>query len=138
MMKLAVAIDGSDNALRAAHYAIDVATLILGASVEVIYVADYTKTKDEYLLAESVESLALKREQKFHKVVDYANEQQVNVKTRLLKGNPSDEIIRYAKDENIDQLFIGNRGLNAFQEMLVGSVSQKVLKYANCPVTLVK
>ncbi len=137
-MKIAVAVDGSENALRAAKYAIELAVRFQKAQVAIIYVADHNKTKDEYLLSQSAESLTLKREQKFKKVVDYADEQQIKTTTIILKGKPSDEIIRYVNESNIDQLVIGSRGLNAFQEMLVGSVSHKVLKHAKCPVTLVK
>ncbi len=56
----------------------------------------------------------------------------------MLKGNPSQEIIKYVKDHSIDQLVIGSRGLNTFQEMVLGSVSHKVVKHAKCPVTIVK
>ena len=56
----------------------------------------------------------------------------------MLKGNPSQEIIKYVNAEEIDQLVIGSRGLNTFQEMVLGSVSHKVMKHVNCPVTIVK
>ena len=67
-MKIAVAVDGSDNALRAAKHAIMLAQYLPEAHLEVIYVADYNKAKDERLLSQSPESLALKREQKVHPV----------------------------------------------------------------------
>ena len=137
-MRIAVAVDGSDNAVRAAKYAIILTQSFPNARLEVIYVADYNKAKEDYLLAQTPESLTLKREQKIQPIVELAKEANVNVATLILKGRPSDEIIRYVNDENIDHMVIGSRGLNSFQEMIVGSVSHKVMKHVKCPVTIVK
>jgi nucleotide-binding universal stress UspA family protein len=137
-MKIAVAVDGSDNALRAAKHAIMLAQYLPETQLEMIYVADYNKAKDERLLAQSPESLSLKREQKLQPVRELAKSVGVEIMITMLKGNPSHEIIKYVREHSIDQLVIGSRGLNAFQEMVLGSVSHKVMKHANCPVTIVK
>ena len=137
-MKIAVAVDGSENALRAAEHAILLVQYLPEAHLEIIHVADYNKAKDEHLLAQNLEALALKREQKIHPIRELAESVGVGVKIIMLKGNPSQEIIKYIKEHSIDQLVIGSRGLNVFQEMMLGSVSHKVMKHANCPVTVVK
>ena len=137
-MKIAVAIDGSENALRAAKHAITLAQYLPEAHLEVIYVSDYNKAKDERLLSQSPESLTLKREQKVHPILELAKDVGVKTKITMLKGNPSQEIIKYVNSEEIDQLVIGSRGLNTFQEMVLGSVSHKVMKHVNCPITIVK
>ena len=137
-MKIAVAIDGSENALRAAKHAITLVQYLPEAHLEVIYVSDYNKAKDERLLSQSPESLTLKREQKVHPILELAKEVGVKTKITMLKGNPSQEIIKYVNSEGIDQLVIGSRGLNTFQEMVLGSVSHKVMKHVNCPITIVK
>lgn len=137
-MKIAVAVDGSDNALRAAQHAILLAQYLPEAHLEVIHVVDYNRAKDELLLTQNLESLALKREQKVHPIEGLASSVGVQVKTTTLRGNPSKEIIKYVKKQSIDQLVLGSRGLNTFQEMMLGSVSHKVMKHANCPVTIVK
>lgn len=137
-MKIAVAVDGSDYALRAAKHAIMLAQYLPAARLEIIYVADYNKAKDEQLLAQSQESLTLMRGQKIQPVLQLAKSDGVEVEVIMLKGNPSQEIIKYAKDYAVDQLVLGSRGLNTFQEMVLGSVSHKVMKHATCPVTIVK
>ncbi|MEK4715601.1 MULTISPECIES: universal stress protein [unclassified Sporosarcina] len=137
-MKIAVAIDGSENALRAAKHAITIVRYLPDAQLEVIYVSDYNKAKDERLLSQSPESLTLKREQKMHPILELAKDVGVKTKTTMLKGNPSQEIIKYVNSEGIDHLVIGSRGLNTFQEMIIGSVSHKVMKHVNCPITIVK
>lgn len=137
-MKIAVAIDGSENALRAAKHAIMLAQYVPEAHLEVIYVSDYNKAKDEMLLAQSPESLSLKREQKVQPILELATEVGVKADVTMLKGTPSLEIIKYVNEKDIDQLVIGSRGLNTFQEMVLGSVSHKVMKHVDCPVTVVK
>lgn len=137
-MKVAVAIDGSENALRAAKHAITLCKFLPDAHLEIIYVADYSKAKDERLLTQSPESLLLKRDQKVLPIVELARDIGVETKITMLKGNPSQEIIKYVNAEEIDQLVIGSRGLNTIQEMVLGSVSHKVMKHVNCPITIVK
>ena len=39
---------------------------------------------------------------------------------------------------NFDLVIIGSRGLNSLQEMVLGSVSHKVVKRVKCPVHIVK
>lgn len=137
-MKIAVAIDGSDNALRAAKHAILLAEYLPEAHLEIIHVVDHNKAKDEHLLAQNREGLALKREQKTQPIRELAKSVGVEIKVTLLRGNPSQEIIKHVNEQSVDQLVVGSRGLNMFQEMMLGSVSHKVMKHANCPVTVVK
>lgn len=137
-MKIAVAIDGSENATRAAKHAITLALYVPDAHLELIYVLDYDKAKDDRLLTQSPESLSLKREHNVKLVLELAKEAGVKTKVTKLKGNPCQEIVKYVNEEGIDQLFIGSRGLNSFQEMILGSVSHKVMKHVSCPVTIVK
>lgn|SRR5690625_876856 len=137
-MRIAVAIDGSDNSFRAAQHAIFLTQHLPQAHLELIHVVDLSKAKDEFLLASSKESLSLQRNKKIKPIVDLAQAVQIEITTTILKGNPSREIINYVKKQKIDQLVVGSRGLNVFQEMVLGSVSHKVMKHAVCPVTVVK
>lgn len=137
-MKIAVAVDGSENALRAAEHAIMLAKHLPEAYIEIIYVADYDKAKNDRLLTQSPESLALKREKRINPILELANAASVTGVVTMLRGNPIQKIIEHVNDTQIDMLIIGSRGLNAFQEMVLGSVSHKVVKHVNCPVTIVK
>lgn len=137
-MRIAVAIDGSDNALRAVEHAIFLVTHLPNSTLEFIFVIDFNKVKNDHLLTQSKDSLALEREQKVRSAIDLAEKAGEKATVTMLKGNPRDEIIKYVNQESIDQLILGSRGLNVFQEMVLGSVSHKVMKHVNCPVTIVK
>lgn len=136
-LRIAVAIDGSENALRATKHAVFLAQHLPDATLEFIFVVDLSKVKDDNLMTQNPESLALKRENKINPAVNIAKEAGVISQVTVLRGQPSQEIIKYVNGQAIAQLVLGSRGLNTFQEMILGSVSHKVMKHVTCPVTVV-
>jgi len=52
----------------------------------------------------------------------------------LLKGDPAREIVKTARDHNVDLIMMSTHGLGAFYRFLVGSVTAKVLHESHCPV----
>ena len=61
-----------------------------------------------------------------------------NVDARLVDGNPADRILRCIKDENIDCVIMGSRGLNDLKGLFLVSVSHKVANRAACTCIAVK
>jgi nucleotide-binding universal stress UspA family protein len=53
-------------------------------------------------------------------------------------GDPAKTILNYAKEHDVDMIVMGNRGLGALEELLVGSVSHKVNHHAKCSVITVR
>jgi nucleotide-binding universal stress UspA family protein len=60
------------------------------------------------------------------------------VTSRVLIGTPFVEIIRYARDQSIDLIVIGTHGHSALAAMLLGTVAEKVVRKAPCPVLTVR
>lgn len=56
----------------------------------------------------------------------------------LLNGDPATEIIEYAKENQIDLIVCGSRGLSALKGFIMGSVSRKLVHYSGCSVLVVK
>ena len=54
-----------------------------------------------------------------------------------LVGSPFPEIVRYAVEQEIDLIVIGTHGRGALGHMLLGSVAEKVVRKAPCPVLTV-
>lgn len=133
-----LASDGSDNAERAAIEAVKIASFSKEAIIDVVYVIDIDKSKYDVLHANSKEEVDIERWKKNTSVIKYLNVENVKYKTTILKGKPGPEIVKYANDENVDIVVIGSRGLNTLQEMVLGSVSHKVMKRVNCPALVVK
>jgi nucleotide-binding universal stress UspA family protein len=53
-------------------------------------------------------------------------------------GDPAEMICKLAKDGKYDLIIMGSRGLSLFSELFVGSVSHKVVQYAQCAIMIVK
>lgn len=133
-----LAADGSENALRAAKEAIKIASCNEEAVIEVVYVADFEKAKSEVLHSTSSEALNLERRQKISKIEQLLRESSISYKVKILHGTPGPEIVKYANEQQVELVVIGSPGLNGLQEMVLGSVSHKVMKRVNCPALIVK
>lgn len=53
-------------------------------------------------------------------------------------GTPAAEIVRYAEDEDIDLIVMGTHGSGFMRHMMMGSVAEKVVRTAPCPVLTVR
>ncbi len=56
----------------------------------------------------------------------------------ILYGMPFLEIIRYAKDNDVDMIVIGTHGRSGMEHIIFGSTAEKVVRKAHCPVLSVK
>lgn len=62
----------------------------------------------------------------------------VAVRTEVLIGAPHVEIVRYARREEIDLIVLATHGRTGLAHALIGSVAEKVVQMAPCPVLTVK
>ena len=62
----------------------------------------------------------------------------VEAKTITRQGMPAEKILETAKKMKIDLLIVGSHGRHGAKKFLLGSISSKVVEYANCPVLVVK
>lgn len=67
-----------------------------------------------------------------------AQKEDVHFESTLKEGNTVQEILKLAKEGNSDLIVIGVRGVSKLRELLLGSVSENVIKHAPCPVLVVK
>lgn len=136
--QILLAADGSENAVRAAKEAVKIASCNEDSMIEVVYVVDFDKSKSEVLHTSSSEARNLERRKKISKVEQLLKESNVSYKVTFLHGTPGPEIVKYANEQKVELVVIGSRGLNGLQEMVLGSVSHKVMKRVNCPALIVK
>ena len=57
---------------------------------------------------------------------------------QILSGKPSNQIIDYSKENGIDLIVVGNRGISGVKKLFMGSVSKKVVNEADCQVLVIK
>lgn len=136
--KILLAIDGTEHSMRLTKEAIKMALLCKACEIELIFVADFSKVKNEVLHAHDKEALELSRRAKLMAFEEQLKSNNLKYTIKILHGDPGPVIAQYANQEKFDLVVIGSKGLNALQEIVLGSVSHKVLKKANCPVLIVK
>lgn len=133
-----LAVDGSEHSLRATNEAMKIGSLVNNCTIELVYVIDYSKSKDDVLHYQGREELKLSRRKKLLPIEEQLKTSNLAYRLKFLHGEPGPTIVEYANKGNFNVLIIGSRGLNSLQEMVLGSVSHKVVKRAKCPVLIVK
>ena len=93
-------------------------------------------------LAAMLKELEAERRGQLDKVLERAAAELDDKITRVTRytptGDPAEEIVATAADFDADLVVVGARGLGGMARALLGSVSQKVLHHARCPVLIVK
>lgn len=62
----------------------------------------------------------------------------LEIETKWIHGNPFVDILRFAKQEAVDLIVVGTHGHSFAAHLLLGSVAEKVVRKASCPVLTVR
>ncbi len=136
--KTLVAVDGSEDGYRAVDYAIELATKLRSA-ILFLYVAGASSAEHNYSIsADMVGAFEQIGTETLTKCSESAKKKGISFETLLVSGDPADEIVKNAKKYNCDSIVLGKRGQSKMEKLLMGSVSDRVSKLAEIPVTIVK
>ena len=138
--KILVPADGSDNSYRALEAAL-VFSEKLGSSISVVNVMEQLPIihiESEKLLSELLEAYKKENQEILSKCSDIAHQKGIIIKTVLLQGNPAPVILDYIKKENFDLVIMGSRGMGKFKELILGSVSSKIMHHSPCAVMIIR
>lgn len=133
-----LAVDGSENSIRAAKEATKLAAATDGSEVTVVYVSDYKEDQNEVIHDASAMEFDLARRKKIQPVTEMLDRQKVFYQVEVLHGIPGPSIVKMTQETPYDLVVIGSRGLSPIREVMLGSVSHKVVNHAECPVLVVK
>ncbi len=143
--RILLASDGSEDAIRAASFAADLAKKY-NSRVTVLHVFNMPIAPVAFVGAPGIELDA-------PMMAQYAEDVQAAVARRTGRvleeegieydviqetGHPADTIVSTAEHGNYDLIVLGSRGLSEFKRFLLGSVSDRVSHHAHCPVLIVK
>lgn len=149
---LLVPVDGSKNATKAAAYAglladklgipvrllfyfPETALAMMGGSLELPNTEELRYFSPEYF--EGMRKKAA--EEAFRPARETLAGQPVTVEEQLIGGSdPGEGILRHASEATNPTIVMGRRGLSSFREILLGSVTQRVLHHAKCPVLVIR
>jgi len=142
VVEVLVPVDGSGNSMRAVEFALQMARNHPSVEVTLLAVACHYETRYFEGYAVDGELLSKQCQEQFGEVLVKASrvfiDAGVEVKTEMVTGDPGTAITAYVKDNSIDRVIMGSRGLSPFKGMILGSVTYKVLHNVKVPVTVVK
>lgn len=119
-MNILYATDGSEGALAATDL---LKTLPRDQQIRLVTVASEPDCGDgQHALAITQEAL---------------DERVVN-RTEIRCGNAAEEILRAAEEDPPDLIVVGSYGLGAFARLLLGSVAERIVRHAHCPVLVAR
>ena len=143
-----VAVDCSENSIRALDFALDLAEKY-SAAVTILNVSESpamgavpleptTVSGDSMVLF--AKDLRRLHEDILSKAVAHAKEvnPKVTVFSKLREGDPALEIVAEAKEAGFDIVVVGHRGEGRMREIFLGNISEKVSHLAPCPVVIVR
>jgi len=134
--KLLVGYDGSPQSDKAVDVALSLATCI-DSSVLIFAVARPPEPSTSVELEAVLDDAREHYEEGLKKAVEKARGQGLEVQTDIAVGHPAEQIIHRAELDGIDLIVLGRRGRSMIARMMLGSVSERVLRYAHCPVMVV-
>ena len=70
-------------------------------------------------------------------IINQMEWKDLKVRLIVLRGNAADEIVRTSEEENADLIVIATRGRTGWDRLIFGSVAEKVVRLAKCPVLTV-
>lgn len=138
--KILVPVDGSDNSYRALDAALFFSDK-LGSKVAAVHVMEdipVLHIQSEKLLRELLEDYTNREQLILTKSSEIARKKGLAIDTILLRGNPSSIILDFCEKEKYDVIVMGSRGLGKFKELILGSVSNKIVHHSRSPVVLIR
>ena len=136
--KILVPTDGSEFAKKAQLQAIYLAKAtgaeIIALSVSENHFINGISLNDE---VEQLNELLKDRCEKDLKQFEEMNDEEVKISPVIREGSPAKSILDVASEEDVDLIVIGSSGKSGFDRFILGSVSEKVVHTAKCPVLIV-
>ncbi len=148
MKKILIPVDGSLASQKAAKKAVEIGQLINAELTFITVVNLPTEDKYSYFGMSVEQAFIANRKEMLKKLIqeeskmldilvrnlDYEN--LVTVK-KVVVGKAADEILKIATDEKFDLIVMGRRGFSNFERFFIGSITQKVISAAPCPVMVI-
>jgi nucleotide-binding universal stress UspA family protein len=142
MLKILIAVDGSEHANRAIDAVAELArnsaqleTVLLCVSPEPIFYGNYT--------ASTIQKIEEDQNQQQTTILADAQEHAKSQGLKVLQcvgayGVIANEIVRAAEQHKVSQIAMGTRGMGAVGAMFLGSVAQRVIHQSPVPVLLAR
>jgi len=136
IQRILVAYDGSPHA----EHAMNVALSMAGDMKAKLFVISVIRPPEP---AESAEFHAVidegreKYEKSYIPIRELAKQKDIELETEVVVGHPAEQIIHMADKMQASVIVMGKRSHTILHRWMIGSNSERVLRYAHCPVMIV-
>jgi nucleotide-binding universal stress UspA family protein len=137
--RLLCPLDFSETSRRAMQAAIDLA-LRLGIALELLHVVElprFAAIEDgalEGCVLDARQRAAALELDRWRAEADRLAGGELEVATELVLGSPAEEILRAVRRHSADAIVMGTHGQTAVEHLVMGSVADRVVRTAPCPV----
>jgi nucleotide-binding universal stress UspA family protein len=138
--RILVPTDGSEASDAAVSHALDLAAEH-GATLLAVYVVDTASIAGMTMETtwEGVSDMLYREgEEALDEVTALATERGVPVETSVVEGAPARMILEHAEERNCDVVVMGTHGRGGIDRLLLGSVTEKVVRGSDVPVLTVR
>ena len=142
--RILVPVDFSDCSRLALEHAFDLAQAF-GATVDALHVIEPVRYVQPGVIVATAEERRVPIEQFAQEYYETEMAQflaevpsDVKVQSRIEDGVPYDTIVHVAKDGGYDLIVLGTHGYTGLTHLVMGSVAERVVRMASCPVMTVR
>jgi nucleotide-binding universal stress UspA family protein len=135
--RILVGYDGSPSSEKALEAALAIANT-LASAVEVLSVIQPPEPSTSTELNAVLDDAREHYEKAHRRIAQAAAANGLRLDTDVKIGHPAEQIIHRAELGRADLIVLGHRGVSKFEKLIMGSVSERVLAYAHCPVLVTR
>jgi nucleotide-binding universal stress UspA family protein len=137
--KILVPIDGSSHSETGLSHAVRLAKLAKAELLVMVAFHPPSRLHRRGLLPpeEIVQAMEADAKELAGEAAQLLQSKGIKVRAMAVRGDPSEAIIGVSEDEHVDLIVMGRRGVQGIRGMLLGSVSERVLRHSEIPVMVV-
>lgn len=135
--RILVPTDFSETSAEAVHYGVELAR-DRRAGLILLHVGEAaTEIATEFPLGLDASLVDAARE-RLLKILTPADQLAIHPELVTCTGSPAEEIVRCAAEREVDLIVMGTHGRGGVSHLLLGSVAEKVIRTAPCPVLVIR
>jgi len=134
MGSILVGYDGSESSKKA----LEKAVTLLKENDELIVISVVPSPDDKEFTIIDSDLSAANAQSQVNSAIAGLKEKGINIIGIVREGDIADEILKIGKEMKCDLIVIGHKGVSKIGKFMLGSVAEKVVRYASRPVLVVR
>jgi len=137
LSRILVATDFSEQSHKALNYAIGFAAQF-GAELTLVHVVEPVLYPTDWMVPLPEIDFAQTRKFLIEQLKALSRNSPVTAQSIVRRGQPAEEIVAAARERKVDLIVIATHGYSGVKHVLIGSVAERVVRSAPCPVLTVR